>query len=481
MQLTLRAHPASLSAAAINHADPLRILRILNHVPDWAKCSIVLRKPTPEETRLTFKFYGVSRDDNLPQLLHCLDGVVPEVFDCDSLTITDPSAHRLPFPRAALDKTNDSLLLPVENLNDAPSRGFSSLTLTNYHRPYVLPQFSSPDEVVRRLRADTFLDCGNTLLGSRRVELSLVSPGSRTVQRVAFNRRMQRTLEQRNMPRFRILHQFEQNAVLVDLLLWSEVGASAASRVQTYAETVPVGLASVNTRAALIARLQKPLDKQSHKYFGASLEINAPASLLTYDLDYRAVADTPYRDLLGLLTQWLDEVSEADDVQILYRRADDLRDSDMAQMLLQRQARMQASPMVFVTGEPVLQEPKSENDVLALYFKLEGAKALPMHTCRVLEHTPARGTDAIGHFRIDASDALNQFALIEFEHRFANFLAHGHSLRHVDLIICWSASLSDPLTGTDRPWLRMYADSRLHRAVPVVVLNQIPHLEVRSA
>ena len=137
--------------------------------------------------------------------------------------------------------------------------------------------------------------------------------------------------------------------------------------------------------------------------------------------------------------------------------------------------------MVFFGKKPLLQEPESEKDVLALYFKLEGAEGLPLESCCVLEHTPARGTDAIGHYRLTSADAPSQYALIEFEYKFANFLVHGHSVRHVDLIICWKTSARDPLRGTRYPWLMTYSPTDIDKKVPVVVLNRIPELEVRNA
>ena len=478
--LNLRAHPVSLSAAIINHSDPLRLFRILNHVSSWTHCSITLRKPAPTTTELEFRFRSTVEDSVVPCVSSCLDGVVPEVFDCDALSITNPLSYHLRSPRTAIDKSNNSLQLYFEASANPPTPDSSSITLVNYHRPYVLPSLSSQGELISRLRTDTLLDCGNAALGPRNVTISFLSPQSKTIRRTAFNRTRLQALKHQGAHVYRTIHGFDTSGVLVDLLAWVSRKASTESRAQMYAGAVPLLFSSHETRTTLLAPLQRPLDTQSRQHLGVAVEISAPENFITYDLDDRAVADAHYRDLICQVGEWLDDMVAADDMRALYDAARDRRDIEVARLLQRRQAHMQQTRMVFLSGTPILQEPRSENDVLALYFKLEGASALPVHTCCVLEHTPSRGTDAIGHFRISAADAVNQFALIEFEHRFTNFLTHGHSLRHVDLIICWSASSADPLTRTRRPWLMNYTDTRLHRTVPVLVLSRIPNLEVRN-
>ena len=227
--------------------------------------------------------------------------------------------------------------------------------------------------------------------------------------------------------------------------------------------------------------MRRALDGKARRYLGIALEIVAPDDLLSYDLDHCVVPDYRYLSLLDRLADWLQKVALSKDIQALHDGARHHRDTHVADLLQTRQNQLQRRPMVLLRGKPILHEPQSENDVLALYFKLEGAGALPVESCCVLEHTPARGTDAIGHFRLGAADALNKYALIEFEYNFANFLAHGHSLRHVDFVICWSVSTGAPLRPKDPSWLMTYTDTVLDKTIPVLVLSRIPELEVKGA
>ena len=118
MILNLRAHPASILAAILKHSDPLRVLRVLNHVQTWSQCSIIVTKPGPRDTQLCFRF---RHDRGLqPRVLPCLDGVVPQVFDCDKLICEEGDhSYCLTEPRAALDRTRNSLQL---ELATQPSR-----------------------------------------------------------------------------------------------------------------------------------------------------------------------------------------------------------------------------------------------------------------------------------------------------------------------------------------------------------------------
>ena len=231
----------------------------------------------------------------------------------------------------------------------------------------------------------------------------------------------------------------------------------------------------------LLRPLKEPLDQQASRCLGVAVEVSVAPGLLTHDLDHSAIPDTSYVNTIQQVAHWLRAFTYTPDTRSIHDSARRLRDARVARDLLDRQHRLERGRLVYLRGQPFLQEPQSENDLLALYFKLEGADALPFEECRVLEHTPSRGIDAIGHFQIDAADARHQYALIEFEHRFASFLAHGHSLRHVDLVICWSISDADPLRQTNNRWLMKYSDPALDKIIPVLILSRNPYLEVKNA
>ncbi len=481
MTLTLRAHPASISAAALKHDDPLRVLRVLNHVPSWSKCSINVRKPDSNVTSITFTFRGAAGWS--PNIIQCLDGTVPEVFDCDLLTFgQDKAVYRLNDPRRALDRSYESLELPLTKGTPRVDRqGQNELVLVNYRRPFILPDFTSVDTIVAALRTNTFLRCGSPALGERQVTVSLLAEEPRTVTRVGFNKVHSQQLQTRRAPLHIFTHDLDSQATIISLLLWVDANALAESRYQIYAGAVPVTPPNATNLEALFAPLRAALDGGAKRYLGISAEIAAPSDRLSYDLDHSLVPDAGYRRLVDLLSAWLHTIANSARLHDLQASTREYRDIRVADALQVRQTQLRRARVVCYGQRPLLQEPRSEKDVLALYFKLEGGDALPVSHCCVLEHTPSRGTDAIGHFRVREADALNQYALIEFEYKFANFLAHGHSVRHVDLVICWTTSRSDPVRSTEYPWLMAYSAGDVQKTIPVLVLERIPGLEVRSA
>ena len=479
MILALRAHPASISAAALKHDDPLRILRVLNHVPSWSQCFITVRKPDSNIARITFTFRGPS--DWSPNMLPCLDGVVPEIFDCDQLMFGyEGSVYRLNEPRRALDKSHNSLNLPLAIATPSTALADTDLVLVNYRRPFILPDFTSIETVVEGLRTNTLMLCGSPTLGERTVTLSILAEKPRMIARIGFNKLRRQQLETAGAPFQTFTHDLDSEAMVINLLLWVGANASAESRFQIYTGAVPVTPADATRIQSLFAPLRAPLDSQTKRYIGIAAELTAPISRLDYDLDHSLVPDTGYRRMVELLREWVRTVADSSEVRHLLATAREYRDIRVADGLQIRQMRLRGRRTVCYRGKSLLQEPQSEKDVLALYFKLEGANALPFAHCCILEHTPARGTDAIGHFRVSPADALHQYALIEFEYKFANFVAHGHSVRHVDLVICWTASTPSIIRATKHPWLMVYSASDVSKSIPVLVLHGIPGLEVKS-
>ena len=321
--------------------------------------------------------------------------------------------------------------------------------------------------------------CGNPKLRARSVSVSLLAAKSKTLSRTGFNKALVKQLQATKAPVSTLVHHFPNDTV-VDVVLWTGTNASVQSRFQVYAGSAPAAFAHPTTGQSLVSALRAPLDSQSKRHMGIAVEIAAPDGLLSYDLDHSLVPDAHYLDLVQGIGDWISSVANSSDVCRLHESTRRHRDIQVADRLHTRQTRIRHNPLVYLRGEPVLQEPQSEKDVLALYFKLEGARALPVASCCVLEHTPARDTDAIGHYRLSSADALNQFALIEFEYQFSNFIAHGHSVRHVDLVICWKVSPNDALRTTEHPWLMTFTGSDTDKVIPVLVLRNIPHLEIKK-
>ena len=88
----------------------------------------------------------------------------------------------------------------------------------------------------------------------------------------------------------------------------------------------------------------------------------------------------------------------------------------------------------------LFQKPTCENEVVALFMKLEAAKLLPPDIeINIIEYTSKKGIDALGNFRLGKTSAISINAPIEFEFYLESFFEHEHPLEQTQLIICWEA------------------------------------------
>lgn len=158
------------------------------------------------------------------------------------------------------------------------------------------------------------------------------------------------------------------------------------------------------------------------------------------------------------------------------------REQDAADQIARRQNRLRESRAVYgPSNGPLFKEPTSENELVALYMKLEASAMLPFE-CRVLEYTPQAGIDALGDFRLCPTDAFKRFAPIEFESRLENYFDHDHPAGQTHLIICWSAD-EDAFEGLEvrgprtESWLRHIQFNGY--VIPVVIVERIPGIRVQ--
>jgi hypothetical protein len=110
-----------------------------------------------------------------------------------------------------------------------------------------------------------------------------------------------------------------------------------------------------------------------------------------------------------------------------------------AQQLNQRIHSLQESEHVYTkSGDIVFKKPTNENELVALYMKLEGLRLFPVGLdLKVVEYTPKKGIDSIGNFRLDATAHISVFQPIEFEYTLENYFAHEHPISQTKLIVCW--------------------------------------------
>lgn len=130
--------------------------------------------------------------------------------------------------------------------------------------------------------------------------------------------------------------------------------------------------------------------------------------------------------------------------------------------------------------KPVFREPTNENQLVALFLKLESLGALPFGCC-VVEYTPKTGIDAIGHFRLETDGVTELYGPIEFEFRFGSFVEHRHPIRHTKLVVCWSTDDQHGrrLSRSTEPWLSFYTAKGCR--VPVIEVAKLPGLTLEKS
>jgi hypothetical protein len=132
-----------------------------------------------------------------------------------------------------------------------------------------------------------------------------------------------------------------------------------------------------------------------------------------------------------------------------------------------RQERVESAQKINVDGKHYMTVPTCENELVALYMKLESAKKLPFE-CNVIEYTSRSGIDALANFKLSDVEHLQRYAPVEFEFMLENYFDHGHPIEQTTLIICWDVSEQfNEDTGLN---LRKYSDWLYYIDTPIKVL-----------
>ena len=151
-----------------------------------------------------------------------------------------------------------------------------------------------------------------------------------------------------------------------------------------------------------------------------------------------------------------------------------------ANRLRERQERARTAEIVFFEDTPLMLVPSNENEVLVLLCKLEILHALPFNEFFLWEYTARAGIDAIATYQIRGVEVPKQFAAIEVEYYFENFLDHEHPPSQVNLVICWDFRDGEAPEELNplKPYLFEY---RNDYSYGVLVLSKIPNLQIKRS
>ena len=85
-----------------------------------------------------------------------------------------------------------------------------------------------------------------------------------------------------------------------------------------------------------------------------------------------------------------------------------------------------------------MREPKNENEVNPVIWKLEALGALPFEKFQSLGYVGARkGPDLLVKFQEDKESEPLRGAIFEVENNFYSYKSHGHLPSQYPKVICW--------------------------------------------
>ncbi|NLF02987.1 MAG: sensor histidine kinase [Anaerolineales bacterium] len=135
--------------------------------------------------------------------------------------------------------------------------------------------------------------------------------------------------------------------------------------------------------------------------------------------------------------------------------------------------------------EPIrilMREPKNENEVNALIWKLEALGAFPFAEFQTLGYVgAAKGPDMLANFQETSASEPQRATVIEVENNFYSYKDHGHYPGQYPKVICWDVPAGgrrvrfrEPNTG-----FKLIVDTDEYQ-IHVFVLKRLPGIQVMS-
>lgn len=185
-----------------------------------------------------------------------------------------------------------------------------------------------------------------------------------------------------------------------------------------------------------------------------------------------------------LTAQCFDDFAESEEyIEFLQKRKKEDEKSKAA-AVIRRQEQLSDPNQEYVCIEtngivkPLHKVPeKSEQDTLAIFWKLESLDKLPFEKFITLEHTAREGIDVIATFQVDDESAIQSFVSVEFEYRFENFIQHGHNPKQTGCIICWTVDKPQKLRKVNDYTYYYDIDSL---SIPVYEMKNFPSVAVKK-
>jgi hypothetical protein len=130
----------------------------------------------------------------------------------------------------------------------------------------------------------------------------------------------------------------------------------------------------------------------------------------------------------------------------------------------------------------LIREPKNEEEVNALIWKLEALRALPFEKfCSLAYIGASKGPDLLVNFQEEKGSEPHRATVIEIENNFYNYKTHGHTPSQYPKVICWdmpSSGRKIKPNKASKPYKFTYDTDEFQ--VHIFVLKLMPNIKVYS-
>uniref|UniRef100_UPI003D8D0512 hypothetical protein n=1 Tax=Gordonia sp. B7-2 TaxID=3420932 RepID=UPI003D8D0512 len=426
-----RTSPADLQTYLRVHGVHLGVLRVINAAPG-SKWRIDLSFIDDAIEVAVYPPDGVKVGE-------LIDGRFPELMWGDTLELEGENE------RVCIDPQNLSVILREH----AESSG-QRIIIGNYGRDRSLsPSFARRTEIIRYLERRTWLGGTRYRATSGRLKLRVLT-------------------EKREFAPASLQDEVQVVREYTQYLTVDNTKMSIHFTNERSAIDVRVDKIGQLVDQTVFSRLIDALRSRLTKYFTIELQTGWPFEIGPLG---EIVQSSRIEDLLDRYI----EASLND--QALDRFREDLNKVDLARqanLLNDRIDVAMRSSKIEIHGRDLGCIPVSEQGTVAIIHKLEGLGALPFCEFTTVGWAGHEGIDAIAHLQFNADSPRIMYAPVEYEYLFRNFIAHGHPIQHVRLIICWDDEGDERLDPTGKSWLLEYSLNGY--SVPVLVLRRIPNL-----
>lgn len=475
MKLNLRASLGSIYSALLLADDPTNIVRLLDFVEGWQRVRLMISK-ADHQTNLRFQFdTGMSVEGLIKKLVVGL----PELFDCRHLRIAGSDGSFMAKNiRSILDYRSTLTGISLKQI-DAISKHGLLIDLEDYDGPMVLARLSVAS-LVESMSTRVSVVAG--LPPSERKAVSLEVLADR--REVLLVNRLGSLVEKLRregyaMVEIRPTMLCASGPKISGVIYTAPEGGILGQEWTFVADGHVVELPRQTDLGRLTTLMPHSLTRNGggSKYVGS--RVVAEFKDVAFSERFIIIPENSYTEQLDKIVEWFSMLLASVELQPVRDQARNFFLKSTAEKLTKRKNDVEREPRIFSGTRQVFRVPRSEQETIAVFAKLEAMEATPLHYINIIEMSP-NGIDAIADVQVFGHEPVTKFALIEFEPRFSQFVTHRHPVDHVDLIVCWEVDgkWKERLEKTGHPWLFVYQVG--DRRVRVISLSGFPGIRIQE-